>query len=78
MIKNYYTYKNDKVGIFLEPFMIPNPKDNIKELILNSVKMGNKPDHAEELSLYYLGSMDDKTGVFVSNVEFICSLSEAL
>lgn len=76
MIRHYYAYKNDKIGVFNDPFFLPYPVDDIREVVSQAVRSGQGPAHAEELSLYMLGYMDDKTGVFKPSVEFICSLSE--
>ena len=78
MIRKYYAYKNDKLGVFNDPFFLPYPSEDVREVVSVAVRSGQGPAHAEELSLYLLGSMDDKTGIIVSSVEFICSLSEFL
>ena len=76
MIRRYFAYKNDKIGVFNDPFFLPYPLEDVKEVVSVAVRSGQGPAHAEELSLYLLGSMDDKTGLIVPSVEFICSLSE--
>ena len=76
MIRKYFAYKNDKLGVFNDPFFLPYPIEDVKEVVSIAVRSGQGPAHSEELSLYLLGSMDDKTGIFVPGVEFICSLSE--
>lgn len=78
MIRKYFAYKNDKVGVFNDPFFLPYPVEDVKEVVSVAVRSGQGPAHADELSLYLLGSMDDKTGLIVPSVEFICSLSEFL
>lgn len=76
MIRKYFAYKNDKLGVFNDPFFLPYPIEDVKEVVSVAVRSGQGPAHGEELSLYLLGSMDDKTGIFVPGIEFICSLSE--
>ena len=76
MIRRYFSYKNDKIGVFNDPFFLPYPLEDVKEVVSVAVRSGQGPAHGEELSLYLLGSMDDKTGIFVPGIEFICSLSQ--
>lgn len=78
MIRHYYAYKNDKVGVFNDPFFLPYPVEDVKEVVSVAVRSGQGPSHGEELSLYMLGTMDDKTGEFTPSIDFICSLSEFL
>lgn len=76
MIRKYFAYKNDKLGVFNDPFFLPYPIEDVKEVVSVAVRSGQGPAHADELSLYLLGTMDDKTGLIVPSVDFICSLSE--
>lgn len=78
MIKNYYIYKNDKLGQFTEPFYLPYPEEDIKEILISSVRSGNHPEHPEELSFFKFMSVDSKTGDVVPCLEFIMSLAEIL
>ena len=79
MKKTFYAYKNDKMGYFLNPFTAPYSQDEMKEVVKRSIKEAKPEDHVEELSLYEMFVMDDKTGKIekAPNMpEFICSLSE--
>lgn len=78
MIKNYYVYKNDKLGQFTDPFYLPFPEEDIREVVVSSVLSGNHPEHPEELSLYRFMKVDSKDGSIVPCLEFIVSLSEIL
>lgn len=76
MIKAYYAYKNDKVGYFTDPFTLPYADDDqVIEVCSRAVKSG-QVQHAEELSLYHVYTMDDKNGEIVPGLSFIVSLSE--
>ena len=76
MIKNFFAYKNDKVGFFCDPFALPyNDENEVRELAARAVKTG-QIERPEELSLYHVFSLNDKTGDVVPNVAFIVSLSE--
>lgn len=79
MKKTFYAYKNDKIGYFLNPFTTPYTQEEMKEVIKRSIKEAKPEDHVEELSLYEMFVMDDKTGKITTceqYPEYVCSLSE--
>ena len=78
MKKHFYFYKNDKLGVWMDPFSSPYGPEEMKEIISRSVKNAKPEDHIEELSLYSAFDMDDKKGEFNfgKSYEFICSLAE--
>ena len=79
MKKTFYAYKNDKMGYFNNPFTTQFDQTEMKEMIRRTIKDAKPEDHVEELSLYEMFIMDDKTGkitVCEQYPEYICSLTE--
>lgn len=75
MIKNYYIYKNNKIGVYNDPFFSPYEESEIKELIERGCKSG-QISHYEELSLYKIFTMDDKTAEIQQKLEFVIDLAQ--
>lgn len=75
MIKNFYIYKNNKLGVFNDPFYSPYSETEIKELIERGCKSG-QIEHFEELSLFKIFTMDDKTAEIKEKLEFILDLAQ--
>ena len=79
MKKTFYAYKNDKMGYFLNPFTTQYDQTEMKEMIRRTIKDAKPEDHVEELSLYEVFIMDDKTGkitICEQYPEYVCSLTE--
>lgn len=79
MKKTFYAYKNDKLGYFLNPFTTPYNQTEMKEAIRRTIGDAKPEDHVEELSLYEIFTMDDKTGkitICEKYPEYVCSLTE--
>lgn len=75
MIKNYYIYKNNKLGVYNDPFFSPYEENEIKELIERGCKSGQIKNF-EELSLYKIFTIDDKTAEIKQNLEFVIDLAQ--
>lgn len=74
MIKKYYIYKNNKLGCYNEPFTTPYQINDQIEMIRRAIE-SNQIQNYEELSLYKLFELDDKTGEVKNGLEFIIDLS---
>lgn len=74
MKKNYYIFKNNKLGNFLEPFFTPYENEDIIEMISRGCKDGEIKNF-EELSLYKIFTMDDKNGTIEYDLNFLIDLS---
>lgn len=76
MIKTYYIYKNNKLGVWNEPFYTPYEKADLIELIARGCKSGQIKNF-EELSLFKVFTLDDKTGKIIDDQqEFILDLAQ--
>lgn len=76
MIKTYYIYKNNKLGVWNEPFYTPYETTDLIELIARGCKSGQIKNF-EELSLYKIFKLDDKTGkITEDSQEFILDLAQ--
>lgn len=76
MIKQVFATKNKKSGNFNVPQFYDFPKENAAEVFTISAKETPKEglEAVKELEVYYLGTLDTKTGVIVSEVEYILDL----
>lgn len=70
MIKYIYASKNKLSGNFNTPILQDFPKDVAAEAYTISVKE-SPTEQLKELEIYYLGTFDTKTGVFVQEIEYI-------
>jgi hypothetical protein len=80
MIKTIFATKNKKSGNFNAPMFYDFPKENAAEVFTISAK--ETPDQGveavKELEVYYLGTLDTKTGAIVSEIEYIIDLGSVL
>ena len=80
MIKTIFATKNKKSGNFNAPMFYDFPKENAAEVFTISAK--ETPDAGveaiKELEVYYLGTLDTKTGVIVSELEYVLDLASVL
>lgn len=80
MIKTIFATKNKKSGNFNAPMYYDFPKENAAEVF--SVSAKETPEQGKEavkeLEVYYLGTLDTKTGVIVSDIEYIIDLGSVL
>ena len=77
MKKYFYCYKNDKIGVFNDPFEAPYEPERMIEAVGNMAKANDDPKkHLEELSLYRIFEFDDKSATIKYELEFLVSLSE--
>lgn len=63
MILNVYAYYDLKVKAFTTPLYDSNEPKNVCESIGRSIQAGVKDFPYKDLSLYHLGTYDDKTGI---------------
>lgn len=77
MIKYVYSSKNKLSGNFNMPVLQDFTKDNAAEQFSISA-LENPTEQVKELEMYYLGTFDTKTGVFVNEVEFLVDLGAVL
>ena len=76
MKKTYYMYKNNKLGVWNEPFYTPYEKADLIEIIGRGCKSGQIKNF-EELSLFKVFTLDDKTGKIIDDEqEFILDLAQ--
>lgn len=77
MIKYVYASKNKLSGNFNEPMLQDFTKENAAERY--SISALEHPSEAvKELEIYYLGTFDTKTGLYVSEVVFLVDLGAVL
>lgn len=80
MIKTIFATKNKKSGNFNAPMFYDFPKENAAEVFTISAKEtpAQGKEAVKELEVYYLGTLDTKTGVIVSEIEYIIDLGSVL
>lgn len=76
MKTNVYAIKDTKIG-FESPFLRVND-DAAKRDFFSAAKFAPEPNRFQQTpadyELYRLGSFDTATGIFESNVEYLCNL----
>lgn len=80
MIKTIFATKNKKSGNFNIPMFYDFPKENAAEVFTISAQETPEQgkEAVKELEVYYLGTLDTKTGVIVSEPEYIIDLGSVL
>lgn len=77
MTKFVYATKNKLSGNFNEPKFYDFEKDGAVEQFTISA-LENPSEILKELEVYFLGTFDTKTGIFVSEVEYLIDLGAVL
>ena len=73
MTKYIYASKNKLSGNFYEPKFYDFTTESAKEQFTITA-LESKDPLIKELEVYYLGTFDTKTGLFVSEVEYLLDL----
>ena len=80
MIKRIYGFKNVKSGNFGDPRFELIPKEEAAEYYAVAIKEAPAKDQEfmKEIDVYYLGTLDTKTGEIKADCDFVVSLGSVL
>lgn len=81
MMTYIYVLRNKKMGVFTFPFNAPYPPKDMAEIYRRQILEGKtKPEQAEEMTLYEIGTYEDQdcTIKLYPQSQFICELADFL